>query len=274
MNGIDIAGWQAGIDLSKVPCDFVICKATGGRGYKNPDFKRQADQTLAQGKLLGVYHFAKDGYSASTPKVEADFFLKTAAPYIGKAILVLDWEADAVALGAGWAEQWLDYVKGQTGVTPMLYSYYGQASGKQWASVAKKYPLWVAQYAISTDPNAKPGYTAVHGYMADPPGEKSVGHWGTDVKIRQYTSQGYLDGWKSNLDLDLAYIDEAEWERMCKAEDAPTDQPVSTDRTINVTETAREVIAGKYGNGLIRRNRLGKLFADAVQDEVNRILGG
>ena len=28
MNGIDIASYQAGIDLSVVPCDFVIVKAT------------------------------------------------------------------------------------------------------------------------------------------------------------------------------------------------------------------------------------------------------
>ena len=30
MNGIDISSWQTGIDLSKVPCDFVIIKATEG----------------------------------------------------------------------------------------------------------------------------------------------------------------------------------------------------------------------------------------------------
>ena len=40
MNGIDIASYQAGIDLSVVPCDFVIVKATEGTGYVNPDFTR------------------------------------------------------------------------------------------------------------------------------------------------------------------------------------------------------------------------------------------
>lgn len=28
LNGIDISNWQAGIDLTRVPCDFVISKAT------------------------------------------------------------------------------------------------------------------------------------------------------------------------------------------------------------------------------------------------------
>ena len=31
MNGIDIASHQTGIDLGKVPCDFVIAKATQER---------------------------------------------------------------------------------------------------------------------------------------------------------------------------------------------------------------------------------------------------
>nr|DAE89984.1 MAG TPA: hypothetical protein [Caudoviricetes sp.] len=30
LNGIDIASYQTGIDLSVVPCDFVIVKATEG----------------------------------------------------------------------------------------------------------------------------------------------------------------------------------------------------------------------------------------------------
>ena len=30
MNGIDVASYQTGIDLSVVPCDFVIVKATEG----------------------------------------------------------------------------------------------------------------------------------------------------------------------------------------------------------------------------------------------------
>ncbi|HEN8406644.1 TPA: endolysin, partial [Enterococcus faecium] len=40
MNGIDISSHQTGIDLSKVPCDFVNIKATGGTGYVNPDCDR------------------------------------------------------------------------------------------------------------------------------------------------------------------------------------------------------------------------------------------
>ena len=35
MDGIDISAWQDTIDITKVPCDFVIVKATEGTDYKN-----------------------------------------------------------------------------------------------------------------------------------------------------------------------------------------------------------------------------------------------
>ena len=41
-----------------------------------------------------------------------------------------------------------------------------------------------------------------------------------------------------------------------------------------VTEKAREVIAGKWGNGQARKDALAEWFVKSVQDEVNRILGG
>ena len=41
-----------------------------------------------------------------------------------------------------------------------------------------------------------------------------------------------------------------------------------------ITSKAREVIAGKWGNGQARKDALAAWFTKAVQDEVNRILGG
>ena len=47
MNGIDVSGWQKGIDLSKVPADFVIIKATQGTSYVNSDCDRAYQQKTA-----------------------------------------------------------------------------------------------------------------------------------------------------------------------------------------------------------------------------------
>ena len=61
---------------------------------------------------------------------------------------------------------------------------------------------------------------------------------------------------------------------------APTPQPEpekpAVETTVDpfITAKAREVIAGKWGNGQARKDALAAWFTKAVQDEVNRILGG
>lgn len=278
MHGIDIASHQSGIDLSKVPCDFVIAKATGGTGYVSPDFKRQIEQALAGGKCAGAYHFALDGFPVTTPEREAQHFLNVVEPYLGKVILALDWEAMAVKLGAGWAKRWLDYVYDKTGIRAMIYMSKGTANSKVWAEVAKNHPLWVAQYAISTDKNYQPGYTPVRGYLANPPGEKSVGPWGENIAIRQYTSMGYLDGYPRRLDLDLAYIDRAGWDKLCGKTAAPVEpaEPETPEepKKLTVDELAQQVLDRKWGNGTERKRRLeaAGYNYNAVQKKVNEIV--
>ena len=103
LNGIDISSWQEDLVVSAMgTCDFVIVKATGGAGYSNECFRRHADETLASGKLLGCYHYARDrGYEGSA-EAEADHFISAFKPYVGKAIPFLDCEADALNLGPAW----------------------------------------------------------------------------------------------------------------------------------------------------------------------------
>ncbi len=272
MNGIDIADHQRGIDLTKVPCDFVICKATGGTGYVSPDFKRQIEQALSEGKCVGAYHFALDGFTGTTPEREAQHFLSVVEPYLGKIVLALDWEAKAVKLGSDWAKRWLDYVYEKTGIRAMIYMSKGTANSKVWAEVAKNHPLWVAQYAISTDKNYKKGYTPVRGYLADPPGNKKVGPWGENITIRQYTSMGFLDGYPRRLDLNLAYIDRAGWDKLCGKTAAPVEPETPVKPTVD--ELAQEVLTGKWGNGGERKQRLEAAGYDyeAVQKRVNELL--
>ena len=61
---------------------------------------------------------------------------------------------------------------------------------------------------------------------------------------------------------------------------APTPQPEpekpAEETSIDpfITEKAREVINGKWGNGQARKDALAAWFVKAVQDEVNRLMGG
>ena len=79
LNGIDISNWQAGIDLSAVPCDFAICKATQGTAYTSPDCCRQVELARSVGKLFGVYHYVAGGNA----QAEADFFVVVAVDFTG-----------------------------------------------------------------------------------------------------------------------------------------------------------------------------------------------
>lgn len=53
LDGIDISNWQSSIDLDKIEADFVVLKASGGKGFKDKSFHRFAKQTLESGRLLG-----------------------------------------------------------------------------------------------------------------------------------------------------------------------------------------------------------------------------
>lgn len=279
LHGIDISSYQTGINLEKVPGDFVIAKATGGYGYKNPDFDRQVKQAISAGKCVGAYHFAWDkGYTGATPEKEAQWFLDVVQPYLGKIVLALDWEAEAKKLGPAWAKRWLDYVYAKTGIRALIYASASTVDNKAWADVAKSYPLWVSEFAISTDPTYKAGYTPVHGFLADPPGDDNIGPWGKNITIRQYTSMGFLAGWNRRLDLNIAYIDGDGWDKLCGKTSAQV-EPVKPEtpeepKKLAVDELAQQVLDRKWGNGTERKRRLEAAGYDynAVQKKVNELV--
>ena len=196
MNGIDISRWQKGINLAVVPCDFVIVKATQGINYISAQFEKQIRQAEQLGKYLGVYHYASSGGAIG----EAEHFLSVVKDYIGKAILVLDWEGkDNVNFNnPGYAKDWLAYVRQKTGITPFIYMSKSVCRQYAWDN---SYPLWCAQYA-----NKKPT-----GYQDKPwTDDKGFGVW-AGCQIYQYSPSGHLPGYDDSLDLDKAYISGEEW---------------------------------------------------------------
>lgn len=198
LRGIDISSHQTGINCAAIDCDFVICKATQGTYYINPDCDRAYQTAKASGKLLGVYHYA----TGDNVKAEADFFLANIQGYIGEAILCLDWENNpggynplykTGAPAKTWIKQWCDYIYEKTGVRPLVY---GSASAYSEISGNGDYGVWVAQY-----PNYDPT-----GWQETPWNEGAY-----DCAIRQYTSQGYINGYAGNLDLNKAYMTKEAW---------------------------------------------------------------
>ena len=201
-HGVDVSSYQAGIDFSVVPADFVIVKVTQGAWYVNPAWRDQVASALANGKRLALYHFADD----DPIDQQVEFFLANAADFLGRAPLWLDWEADAVPLGPGAAQAWLDAVAARTGTTPGFYTYQNVLHSYDWSAVAARYPLWVA---------GGPDYSDYGSSYMDP-AVPDVPYWGTSALVHQYTEDGRLPGWGDHIDLNRLR-DRAAWDAMVGA---------------------------------------------------------
>ena len=261
MNGIDVSNWQAGINLAAVPADFVIMKATQGTNYISPDCDRQYQQAKKAGRLLGVYHYVAGGNAIA----EADYFVNNIKGYIGEAILVLDWEIEQNHAWGNYEylKQVARRVKERTGVIPIIYSMAGIYNGISAVAKELNAGLWIAQYA---DNNPT-------GYQAHPWNEGAYG-----CAIRQYTSAGRLAGYNGNLELNIAYMDRNVWMKYAaKNGNKPAAAPSKPAAPAKKSEDtiAAEVIAGKWGNGQDRINRLKKAGYNpaTIQAKVNAKLG-
>ena len=145
--GVDISKWQS-VGTGDQAQDFVICKATEGVGYVDSTCDRHYQRAKSQGKLLGVYHFARPDLNkgADGARREAEFFVNNCKGYIGQAILVLDWEQPGTTWQTDWAKTWLDHVYALTGVRPLIYMSASVVSANNWSAISNTYGLWIAGY--------------------------------------------------------------------------------------------------------------------------------
>ena len=258
LKGIDISHWQEGIDLGAIDVDFVIIKATEGNGYTDVMCDTFYQKAKSLGKKLGVYHFARPDLGNSGEE-EADWFIKETLGYHKEAMLVLDWESGDLT-NVAWAKAWLDRVYSKTGVKPVIYMSASVMHGADWSSVVNAdYGLWVANYGTNNG-------TAQESVFDRYP----LKYW-SFYALWQYTSKGRLNGYSGNLDLNYFSGDGTAWDKYAGGSPSSS-KPSNPVETKSTDDLAREVIAGKYGNGEDRKNALGSRY-DEVQARVNEILG-
>lgn len=253
LNGIDIASYQAGLDFSKVPCDFAIIKATQGTGYTNPDCVRAVEQAMSLGKGVGVYHYISGGNAVA----EADFFINSILNWIGKVMICLDWELDQNSAWGdeSYLEQVINQVIARTGVPPMIYA--PASRYNQVAEVAKRHNcgLWIAQYA---DMNPT-------GYQNTPWNEGAY-----TCAIRQYSGSGRLNGWNGDLDLDKFYGSLDDFRKYYGSSSSAPSKPSTSGPSGTTLQLATWTMEGQYGNGADRKKNLGSRY-DEVQNFINHI---
>ena len=258
LKGIDISHHQKGIDLGAIDVDFVIIKATEGNGYTDEMCDTFYQKAKSLGKKLGVYHFARPDLG-NTAEAEADWFIKETLGYHKEAMLVLDWESGDLT-NVAWAKAWLDRVYSKTGVKPVIYMSASVMHSADWSSVANAdYGLWVANYGTNDG-------TAQEAVFNRYP----LKYW-SFYALWQYTSKGRLNGYNGNLDLNYFSGDSSAWDKYAGGSPSSS-KPSNPVETKSIDDLAREVIAGKYGNGEDRKNALGSRY-DEVQARVNEILG-
>lgn len=253
LNGIDIAGYQAGLDFSKVPCDFAIIKATQGTGYTNPDCVRAVEQAMSLGKGVGVYHYISGGNAVA----ETNFFIDSILNWIGKVMICLDWEFDQNSAwgNESYLEQVILQVIARTGVFPMIYA--PASRYNQVAEVAKRHNcgLWIAQYA---DRNPT-------GYQNTPWNEGAY-----TCAIRQYSGSGRLNGWNGDLDLDKFYGSLDDFRKYYGSSSSAPSKPSTSGPSGTTLQLATWTMEGQYGNGADRKKNLGSRY-DEVQNFINHI---
>ena len=179
MNGIDISSWQTGIDLSKVPCDFVIIKATEGVSIIDENFNQNFYEAKRNGLIRGAYHFFSPDEDAGK---QAMFFLKQVHLEVGDLPPVLDVEkvgdlTDDQLKRA--VKVWLDIVEEKFKVKPIIYTGYKFKMRYLNDPVFDGYPYWIAHYYVE-----KLAYK---------------GKW----HFWQHTDCGKVDGIKGDVDCNI-----------------------------------------------------------------------
>lgn len=240
LKGLDISNWNP-VGTGDQAEDFVICKATEGIGFVDPLCDQHYQRAKSQGKLLGVYHFARPDYNSA--EAEADYFVQNIQGYIGEAILVLDWEVQQWR--TDWALAFLNRVKQLTGVKPLLYVSASPVASYDWSAVAAAdYGLWIAGYPNAYNVPNPPTPTE-----ADMP--YSTGSW-PFWAIWQYSSSA------GTLDRNIANMTRESWQAYAAKDGqtpalpptpTPAPAPVQTDYTSYTVVPGDTLsgIASRYG---------------------------
>lgn len=159
-NGIDLSHYQGDeVDYLNKKSDqlsFVICKATEGLKYTDPDFKNNWDMIKNKGFTRGAYHFY---HCADSPEKQAQFFL-TVIGNITTADFppIVDFEENSIDKSCKKSDIqknlliFLQLLKKETGRQPIIYTDLNTGNAYLNDETLSSYPLWIANYNGEASP--------------------------------------------------------------------------------------------------------------------------
>lgn len=184
-NGIDVSNWQGFIDYNGVKNDeiqIVYIKATQGVNIVDSYFRINYNNAKANGLKVGFYHFLT-ARTVEQARSQAEFFSSVISNTNPDCKLAMDFEVFGnltVAEINNISKAFLDRVKEITGKEVVIYSDEYAARNIFSIELADEYPLWIAQYGVSS------------------PSETNWEYW----EGFQYTSRGEVSGIRGFVDRD------------------------------------------------------------------------
>ncbi len=257
--GIDVSRWQKGFDLKKAWNEgftYVIIKAGGAdtsskTPYKDSQFDNFYTQARAGAWKIGAYFFG-NAFSKADAIKEANAFIS----YLqGKAITHVYYDVEGAMLNQGYTHlteiiQTFCQAMINAGYACGIYTSESHFNSRFNDNALVMFPHWVARYS-SREPHLN-----------------SIAL----IEIWQYGgSVNYIRDPKiagTTVDQNEVFIEWVDQPEMSKQEIVVPDQEKSIDQLAN------EVLAGLWGNGIIRRAKLTLAGYDysVVQKRVNEIV--
>lgn len=181
--GIDVSSWQRSIDFSAVKnsgIEVVYVKSSEGQSYIDPYFESNYQKAKANGLKVGFYHYVT-ARTVEQAQVQANFFARVISGKQADCRLAMDFEDFGNLSVSKINEISKTFLETLTNVTNSQVVIYSNAYSARtiFGQELTKYPLWVANYGVSS-----PG---------------SNGKWQTWVGW-QYTSTGYVNGISGYVD--------------------------------------------------------------------------
>lgn len=181
--GIDVSSWQGNINFSAVKnagIDIVYIKSSEGQSYIDPYFESNYQNAKANGLKVGFYHYVT-ARTVEQARTQANFFARVISGKQADCRLAMDFENFgnlSVSEINKISKAFLETLENATNSELVIYSN-AYSARTIFSNELTKYPLWVANYGVSS------------------PGDN--GKWQTWVGW-QYTSTGYVNGISGYVD--------------------------------------------------------------------------
>ena len=253
--GIDVSKWQGNIDWKKASkqIDFAMIRAGYGSVLSQKDTKFESNYNGCKANNVPVgaywYNYAKTIEGA---KQEAKVCIQVLKNHDLDYPVFYDVEEQSVlALGktkvSAITNAFLNELKA-AGYRVGIYSMLSALNNYFSDDLLNTYDVWLAHVNVKQTSYKKP------------------------YAIWQYSWVGKIDGISGDVDCNYCYKDYS----IIKDDPATAEVPASQNVVPTIESVARDVIAGKYGNGAARVSALQKAGYNSsnVQAAVNAIVSG